>query len=118
MPNTNSVSPEAAEILEDLIGGPLEVGEYKADCPAHASVSGESLSVTITEEKVLLNCFAGCQTGDVLDALGLKYPDLFFSPTRSNGGHKKKKEPKRADFSKATAIYEYTTAGGHPCPTL
>jgi hypothetical protein len=51
-------------------------------------------------------------------ALGLKYPDLFFSPTRSNGGHKKKKEPKRADFSKATAIYEYTTAGGHPCPAL
>jgi hypothetical protein len=86
MPNTDSVSPEAAEILEDLIGGPLEVGEYKADCPAHASVSGQSLSVTITEDKVLINCFAGCQTGDVLDALGLKYPDLFLSPTRSHGG--------------------------------
>ncbi len=114
MPNTNSISPEAAEILEDLIGGPLEVGEYKADCPAHASVSGQSLSVTITEEKVLINCFAGCQTGDVLDALGLKYPDLFFfSPTRSHGKHKHK-EPKLADFSRATAVYTYTTAAGEP----
>ncbi len=114
MPNTNSVSPEAGEILEDLIGGPLEVGEYKADCPAHESVSGQSLSVTITEDKVLINCFAGCQTGDVLDALGLKYPDLFFfSPTRSHGGQKNK-EPKLADFSRATAVYTYTTAAGEP----
>jgi DNA polymerase I-like protein with 3'-5' exonuclease and polymerase domains len=112
MPNTNSVSPEAAEILEDLIGGPLEVGEYKADCPAHASVSGQSLGVTITEDKVLLNCFAGCPTVSVLEELDLTWSDLYFSPHATNGHPKKPR--KKADFSGAVAVYEYTTAAGDP----
>ena len=112
MPNTSSVSPEAVEILEDLIGGPLEVGEYKADCPAHASVSGQSLSVTITEDKVLLNCFAGCDTSDVLKELGLTWSDLYFAPSKN--GHREKTTPKKASFHGATAIYEYETPNGEP----
>ncbi len=112
MPNTSSVSPEAVEILEDLIGGPLEVGEYKADCPAHASVSGQSLSVTITEDKVLLNCFAGCDTSDVLKELGLTWSDLYFAPSKN--GHREKTTPKKASFHGATAIYEYEAPNGEP----
>ena len=51
-------------------------GQYKALCPAHDDKS-PTLSVTEKDDRVLIHCFAGCETGDVLDALGLRMSDLF-----------------------------------------
>lgn len=46
-------------------------------CPAHAD-RRPSLSLRQTDaEVVLLHCFAGCATDDVLRALGLEYRDLY-----------------------------------------
>jgi hypothetical protein len=97
-----------------LVGGPLEEGEYKADCPTQASVSGESLSVTVTEDRVLLKCWSGCQTTDILAALGLTWPDLFFASfTNGQRGRKEKQRPpKLASFVGAEKVYEYTTPAG------
>ncbi|MGI8445960.1 MAG: DUF3631 domain-containing protein [Streptosporangiaceae bacterium] len=50
-----------------------------ATCPAHED-RNPSLSVTGIEGQALVYCHAGCQTVDVLAALGLTMTDLFDSP--------------------------------------
>lgn len=50
-----------------------------AQCPAHDDNS-PSLSLRATETKVLVHCHAGCETEDVLSALGLVTVDLFNEP--------------------------------------
>ena len=55
---------------------------YMARCPAH---DDRAASLSILEKNdgtVLLNCFAGCETRDVLEALGLGFKDLYPSQTR------------------------------------
>ena len=46
------------------------------DCPSHDD-STPSLSITDKPDRVLLCCRAGCDTLDVLEAVGLDWPDLF-----------------------------------------
>jgi DNA primase len=36
-----------------------------------------SLSIGVTDNKILLNCFAGCEKKDILKAAGLQWSDLF-----------------------------------------
>ena len=48
----------------------------KFRCPAHEDCH-PSLSVTARDGRVLLKCWAGCNTIDVLDRLGLTFGDLF-----------------------------------------
>jgi hypothetical protein len=55
---------------------PAGDGRWYARCPAHNDRS-PSLSVRETGEKVLLNCFAGCDPSDVLAAVGLEWRDLY-----------------------------------------
>lgn len=53
---------------------------YRACCPACGGRS-RKLSVTeVDEGRLLVHCFGGCETGDVLGAMGLTIADLF--PTR------------------------------------
>ena len=50
---------------------------YVALCPAHQDKS-PSLSVSEADDgRVLVHCFGGCSTADVLDAVGLELKDLF-----------------------------------------
>ncbi|QAX94731.1 DNA primase [Streptomyces phage Lilbooboo] len=52
-------------------------GGYLAVCPAHSD-SRPSLRIWRGDDnKVRLTCRAGCETGDVVKAAGLKWPDLF-----------------------------------------
>ena len=52
-------------------------GQWSACCPAHSD-KGPSLSVRETPEgAVLLHCFAGCEVGAVVAALGLELHNLF-----------------------------------------
>jgi hypothetical protein len=52
-------------------------GRWIACCPAHPDRS-PSLSIRETEDgKILLFCFSGCHTSDVLAAVGLDFSDLF-----------------------------------------
>lgn len=60
-------------------------GKYFARCPAH---DDRSPSLTIKEcgdGRVLVHCFAGCETEDVLSAVGLAFADLM--PERIDGKH-------------------------------
>jgi len=67
--------------IENLISR-LEVvkgrnGAWTARCPAHEDKS-PSLAVREGEDgRVLLHCFGGCSTADVLASIGLDMSDLF-----------------------------------------
>lgn len=50
--------------------------KVSAQCPAHED-RAPSLSITGIETQALLNCHAGCETVDVLAALGLTMADLY-----------------------------------------
>jgi hypothetical protein len=45
-------------------------------CPAHNDEE-PSLTVTLTDDKILMNCHAGCSFTDICKALGLREADLF-----------------------------------------
>jgi hypothetical protein len=49
---------------------------WQARCPTHKDTS-PSLSIRLTDDKLLINCFAGCSPDDILAALDLKWSDLF-----------------------------------------
>lgn len=65
------------DFLERLEGVRPAGSGYVAICPAHDDREA-SLGVGEGEEGILLTCHAGCQTSDVLEALGLTFADLFF----------------------------------------
>lgn len=61
-------------------------GHLMAQCPAHED-RNPSLSVRESSDgTVLLHCFAGCQTVDVVETLGLRMADLFATEYRYDDG--------------------------------
>lgn len=56
--------------------------QWIARCPAHDDRS-PSLSIRYTEDRVLLHCFAGCSAEAVLEALGLRWTDLYSDPWKA-----------------------------------
>ena len=64
--------------------------KYKALCPAHNDKS-PSLAIKDSDGKLLLHCFAGCQTEDVLAAIGLDFNDIM--PEKSNHNFTRDKKP-------------------------
>ena len=54
-----------------------KTGQYMTLCPAHDDKS-RSLAVKLgDDDKILVSCFYGCSTRQVVDAMGLKMKDLF-----------------------------------------
>ena len=51
-------------------------GKWVALCPAHKDRS-PSLAINETDDRLLLHCFAGCETKHVAAAVGLDMSDLF-----------------------------------------
>ena len=63
-------------------------GRYQARCPAHDD-RGPSLSIReLDDGRVLLHCFAGCDTYAVLSSIGMSFDDLY--PPRPLGHHAKR----------------------------
>ncbi len=65
-------------------------GKYLAICPSHNDKS-PSLAIKAVDDRVLIHCFAGCETADVLGALGLKFKDIM--PNQCKGNFPKEKNP-------------------------
>ena len=62
-----------------LLEGVRQIGNSKwvAKCPSHKDKT-PSLSLTYGRNgRVLMHCFGGCRPADVINALGLKWSDLF-----------------------------------------
>lgn len=71
----------AVNKLLDRLAGVKGTGpdRWIARCPAHPD-KRPSLSIRDVGGKILLHDFAGCETADVLAALGLELADLFDRP--------------------------------------
>ncbi|MFC2083310.1 phage/plasmid primase, P4 family, partial [Candidatus Bipolaricaulota bacterium] len=61
-------------------------GQWTALCPAHDD-SKPSLSISATGDKILLHCFAGCETEAVVQALGLNMRDLSLDQGKDKRGY-------------------------------
>lgn len=72
-----------------------------ARCPAHEDRRPSLTVRALADGRILLHCFAGCETEAVLSALGLTFAELFPEPlTREPQGLK----PIRAPFSAFEAL--------------
>lgn len=67
---------EALQRVKDAAGVRHGRTSFKVKCPAHEDGTA-SLSVTHTDGKVLLNCFAGCSTDAILAKWSMASAELF-----------------------------------------
>lgn len=80
--------------------------QWIALCPAHNDKK-QSLSISRgADGRILLHCHAGCIVPGILDAMGLKEPDLFQKETRGTPCKPQQARPK------VVARYNYTDAQG------
>lgn len=88
------------QILERLNKVHKHGSGYMACCPAHED-KNPSLRVTERDDKILIKCFSGCETRDIVSAIGLELKDLFADSgwSISEKVHYKKEMRKQA-FSK------------------
>jgi hypothetical protein len=67
----------ATELLARLDHVVAHGDTWRAKCPAHDGQSCDSLSISETDETVLLKCWGGCENFEVLSAVGLEFRDLY-----------------------------------------
>jgi len=83
---------------------------YEARCPSNFHVRGDQswgLSISAGEDgRTLVHCHAGCETVNVLAAVGLSMADLFVTSNGSTNG--------KVDQPHLVATYEYLNADGTP----
>lgn len=71
----------AAEVAERFHSRQVRPGEWRARCPHHRGGSKTSLSIREAPDgRILLHCFGGCGSSDVLAAIGLKWRDVLTGP--------------------------------------
>ena len=75
-----AVADRVLDLLENV--RPNGKSRWTARCPGHADKTS-SLSIRDTDDRVLIYCFAGCPTSDVLNAVGLEIQDLFLARGKS-----------------------------------
>lgn len=79
-------------------------GRYVACCPAHGD-KHPSLAIRETDDGVLLlHCFAGCDVGSVVGAIGLDVGDLY--PQKANPHRKPERRPFSAGDLLVLAAWE------------
>ncbi len=85
------------EALLDRLDGvkPTGPGRFMARCPAHADKSPSLGVKDCGDGFTVVNCLAGCETEDVLAAVGLSFNDLY--PERIGSEHSYKPERQRFD---------------------
>lgn len=93
-------------------------GYYMAMCPVH-NTKDSSMSVKQADDgSILLHCHRGCDTRDIVDALGLKMSDLFADGRKGvSAAHdfKKIEKPVKTPWhprDDVVASYEYRDDGG------
>lgn len=66
------------EFLSHIKGVEKHGDRYMACCPAHDDEKRSlSIGLSANGEKILINCFAGCSTEDIVSAMGMKMSNLF-----------------------------------------
>jgi len=79
------------EVAERFDARSVGDGQWEARCPAHDDGQASLSLGTGDDDRVLVKCHAGCDTADVLDAVGLRIADLFppadGSPVSTHADH-------------------------------
>ena len=84
---STTASPQLERLLTRLDGVQRYGRGFMARCPVHDDRT-PSLSINQADGgRILLHCWAGCETTAVLAALGLTWSDLF--PLRAAGRRRK-----------------------------
>ena len=78
---------------------------YQALCPSHDDKK-QSLSIKESNGKILLKCFAGCDTQTIVSALGIELKDLFNEPNKTTPAN-------NFQSKKIVAVYPYTDENGN-----
>jgi hypothetical protein len=78
-------------------------GRFKACCPAHDDKS-PSLAIKDTDGRLLIHCFGGCATEDVLAAVGLSFSDIMPDKVSGETIHKDRKPFYAGDVLKIMAF--------------
>lgn len=65
-------------------------GQFMACCPTHDDKSASLAIKDMGDGRILINCFAGCDTYSILQSVGLDWEDLH--PEKSVGEHKPVKQ--------------------------
>lgn len=64
----------------------LKGDKWMACCPAHNDKS-PSLSIAYKDGKILLHCFSGCSSLQVINALGIDFSELFDEKIHTDNGN-------------------------------
>lgn len=77
----------SAENLLNRLSGVRETGngKYAARCPAHDDRSPSLAIKECGDGRLLIHCFAGCETEDVLASIGLTFSEIM--PERIGSNH-------------------------------
>ena len=91
-------------------------------CPAHAD-NKASLTISRKEEKILMHCHAGCDTGSILEAVGLAMNDITNNMQEQSWKknlewYMQEKAPNKGKKGygsgvRITGVYDYRDACGH-----
>ena len=82
-------------------------GQHSGLCPAHNDRS-PSLSLTLTEDRILIKCHSGCSIKEVCSGLGIKESDLFKkcgSDTKTKSNARKKNNNVRLNAEEKIVFY-------------
>ena len=82
-------------------------GKWKAICPSHPD-KNPSLTITEKDDKILLKCWSGCTTKEILDAADLTWDDLFFTPLSKDDRTKRRKVHLKKDLQLEVGIMRMT----------
>ena len=61
--------------FEKVYASNSDHSQYQCLCPNHNDKTA-SLGIKFDGDKVVINCFGGCETGDVIKAAGLEWGDI------------------------------------------
>src|SRR5215203_1975453 len=74
---TPSMLADFEDVLDKLDVASRNGEKVMSFCPAHNDRNSPSLSLKAENGRLLLHCFAGCRTEDIVSELGLQMKDLF-----------------------------------------
>lgn len=79
------------ELVKSTDARQTNSGEFKGTCPCpNHDDRTASLSLRLTDDKILLNCFAGCDYNTIVRSLNIDNRDLFVKDAEESSAEKKK----------------------------
>ncbi len=107
-------------LVESTDAKRISSGDFKGTCPSHDDRTA-SLSLRLTDDKIILNCYAGCDFNTIVRSLNISTKDLFAKNLSESGDNKKSADsdpeaPRRRSRLKYKEVerYRYELYDGTP----